>query len=75
MSYSNLPSIFDKFDLFVSNYETEIELSDNEPSSASFFSTNTDLDISPLLFLRAPVAKIGLQHMTIENLCLCFLNK
>ena len=74
MPFSDLPSIFEKYDIFISNYQTELELSDSSPSSASFFSSNTDLDLSPLLFLRAPVARIGIQHVTIENLCLCYLN-
>ena len=74
MPFSNLPSILEKYELYISNYETEIELSDDEPSSGSSFHPNIDLDISPLLFLRSPVAQIGLQHVTIENLCLCFLN-
>lgn len=74
MPFSDLPSIFEKYDIFISNYQTELDLSDSSPSSASFFSSNTDLDLSPLLFLRAPVARIGIQHVTIENLCLCYLN-
>ena len=75
MPFYDLPSIFEKYDIFISNYETELNLSDDEPSSASYFPCTTDLDISPLLFLRAPVAKIGIQYVTIENLCLCFLDK
>lgn len=74
MPFSNLPSILEKYEIYVSNFETEIGLADDEPSSGSSFSSNIDLDISPLLFLRSPVAQIGLQHVTIENLCLCFLN-
>ena len=75
MPLYDLPSIFEKYDIFISNYETELDLDDEEPSSASYFPCTTDLDISPLLFLRAPVAKIGIQYVTIENLCLCFLDK
>ena len=74
MPFSNLPSILEKYEIFISNYETEIQLNDDQPSSASLFPSNVDLDISPLLFLRSPVAQIGLQHVTIENLCLCYLN-
>ena len=72
MPFSNLPSVLEKYEIFISNYETEIQLNDDQPSSASLFPSNVDLDISPLLFLRSPVAQIGLQHVTIENLCLCY---
>ena len=75
MPLTDLPSIFDKYELFISNFETENNLNDDQESSASLFSSNADIDITPLLFLRAPVAKIGLQQVTIDNLCLCFIDK
>ena len=74
MPLSDLPSIFHKYELLISNFETENSLDDTEPSSASFFASTADLDITPLLFLRAPVAQIGLEQITVDNLCLCFTN-
>lgn len=74
MPLSDLPSVFEKYDLLISNFETENSLDDLQPSSASLFPSTADLDITPLLFLRAAVAKIGLEEVTIDNLCLCFIN-
>ena len=75
MPLSDSPSVFEKYDLLISNYETENSLDDQEPSCASLFSSTADLDITPLLFLRAAVAKIGLEEVTVDNLCLCFINE
>ena len=62
----------EKYELFISNLQIEDALTDSDPSSASSFTMDVNLDLEPLLFLRSATAKLGLSYLTIDNLALAF---
>ena len=76
MAFSrNLQTNYNNFEIFLSNYKIEQELTDDDPhSSASHFENILNLDLIPLIFLKSTTAKIALQQVSIDSPALAFVS-
>ena len=71
----DLTTHYDDLTIFLSNHEIERELTDDQPhSSASHFENILNLDLIPLIFLKARTAKIALEQISIDSPALAFLS-
>ena len=77
MAYDHISTNIEKYSIFFDNKDTEDKLQDDDLSSASSFTVLLDpqVDLSPLLYLRAVEAELGVRNVIIDSLPLCFIRQ
>ena len=77
MAYNHISLNADQYNLFLENTNTEDELSDGAPSSASNFSVllTPQIDLASLLYLRSVRAELAISSLIVDNLPLCFTER
>ena len=73
-SFAQLSSSIDHYEIYVTNRQTEDELDEDAPSSASDWKAvlEPSVDVSNLLYRKSDIAQAKVKQVNISSLPLCF---